>query len=510
MSKVMSKEKLFPLAKSEGENEVERLLKRVIDRDKFSYNDAKAYAIIYQNLAPGDVAGKISAIRVKKFMKDFIQKDNPSIYKKMCIFYGLSEEDYDEKKRSKINNLIQNYMDGIRSVENAMSYSVSFEEAANKMASKLDAPEEMSVVERVKWIRLWFIVIRNQELFYNEIDGNGKIRGIDVTREVNNMYIFPESMILLNESFLSKLNDGEILYDMIKSFVDSYPKDVQRAVYRFAELDGVNRPDSCRLGRIREDVKKKLFPNSWRSSTSFFMCKTGIKYMIPKHLEMAVLAYKNGGISNMPVGKFEILDVFNGYKKRKVNVHKYGETQVNGNTVELGVTCEQELMLYVNLHKWLMMHPEFKFGKENKTLEEYGIAELLLDEKEIMSTWILEQGFASSEEDINWKLAEKVLNPKENIPLFKEWYDGKISSDAVCEKIGFNSEKLARMCLSLKGLVLLDKNTLNQALKRVKMFGLEQSLKSDKLYVRLYEFLKETCMPCGPKKRPIASYGIKY
>ena len=167
-------------------------------------------------------------------------------------------------------------------------------------------------------------------------------------------------------------------------------------------------------------------------------------------------------------------------------------------------------MLYVNLHKWLMMHPEFKFGKENKTLEEYGIAELLLDEKEIMSTWILEQGFASSEEDINWKLAEKVLNPKENIPLFKEWYDGKISSDAVCEKIGFNSEKLARMCLSLKGLVLLDKNTLNQALKRVKMFGLEQSLKSDKLYVRLYEFLKETCMPCGPKKRPIASYGIKY
>lgn len=183
----MSKEKLFPLAKSEGENEVDRLLERVIDRDKFSYNEARAYATIYQNLAPGDVAGKISAMRVKNFIKDFIQKDNPSIYKKMCIFYGLSEEEYDEKKRSKINNLIQNYMDGIRSVENAMSYSVSFEEAANKMASKLDAPEEMSVVERVKWIRLWFIVIRNQELFYNEIDGNGKIRGIDVTREVNNM-----------------------------------------------------------------------------------------------------------------------------------------------------------------------------------------------------------------------------------------------------------------------------------------------------------------------------------
>lgn len=505
----MSKEKLFPLA-SEGENEVERLLKRVVDSDKFSYNAAKAYAIIYQNLAPGDVAGKISAIRVKKFMEDFIQKDNPSIYNKMCIYYGLSEDKYDEKKRLKINDLIQNYMDSIRSVENAMSYSVSFEEAANKMASKIDAPEELSVIERVKWIRLWFIAIRNQEFFYNEIDVNGQIRGINVTREVNNMYIFPESMILLNESFLSKLNDGEIIYDMIKAFIDSYPKDVQKAVYRFAELDGVNRPDSCRLGRIREDVKKRLFPNSWRSSTSFFMCKTGIKYMIPKHLEMAVLAYKNGGISNMPVVKVEVPDVFNAYKKRKVTVYKYGETQVNGSTIELGVTGEQELMLYVNLYKWLMEHPEFKFGKENKTLEEYGLSELMLDEKEIISTWILEQGFATSDDDINWDFAKIILNPKENLSIFKDWYDGKISSDTVCEKIGFNSEKLARMCLSLNGLIFLDRSTLSQALKRVKMFGLEHSLKSDKIYVRLYEFLKETCIPCGPKKRPIASYGIKY
>ena len=504
----MSKEKLFPLEK-EGEKEVERLLERVIDRDKFSYKEARAYAIIYQNLAPGDVAGKISAMRVKKFMEEFIQKDNPSIYKKICIFYGLSEDTY-QKKHSKINDLIQNYLDGIRSVENAMSYSISFAEAATAMAPKLDAPEEMSVVERVKWIRLWFIAIRNQEFFYNEIDGNGQIRGINITREVNNMYIFPESMILLNESFLSKLDDGEILYDMIKAFIDSYPKDVQRAVYRFAELDGVNRPDSCRLGRIREDVKKKLFPNSWRSSTSFFMCKTGIKYMISKHLEMALLAFKNGGIANMPVFKNEIRDVFNNYKRRNVTVYKYGETKVNGRDIELGVSGEQELMLYVNLYKWLVEHPDFKFGKEDKTLEEYGLADLLLNEKELVSAWILEQGFANSEEDINWEFAKIILAPKENISMFKDWYEGKLSSAEICEKIGLNSEKLARMSLSLNGLFMLDKNTLNQALKRVKMFGLEQSLKSDKIYVRLYEFLKETCMPCGPKKRPIVSYGIKY
>lgn len=232
--------------------------------------------------------------------------------------------------------------------------------------------------------------------------------------------------------------------------------------------------------------------------------------MIPKHLRMAVLAFKNGGIANMPVFKNEIRDVFNNYKRRNVTVYKYGETQVNGRDIELGVSGEQELMLYVNLYKWLVEHPDFKFGKENKTLEEYGLAELLLDEKEIISAWILEQGFANSEEDINWEFAKIILAPKENISMFKDWYEGKLSSAEICEKIGLNSEKLARMSLSLNGLILLDKNTLNQALKRVKMFGFDNSLKSDKIYVRLYEFLKETCLPCGPKKRAIVSYGIKY
>lgn len=90
MSKVMLKEKLFPLA-SEGENEVERLLKRVIDRDKFSYNEAKAYAIIYQNLAPGDVTGKISAMRVKKFMRTSFKKTILASTKR-CIYFMDSQK----------------------------------------------------------------------------------------------------------------------------------------------------------------------------------------------------------------------------------------------------------------------------------------------------------------------------------------------------------------------------------------------------------------------------------
>lgn len=515
---------LFPLAQQPGHvptkeeleekrkiEELKRLYSRVKDREGFTDSEARAYALMYNDLAPGDINGQISVKRVKQFFDEFIQQDNPSIYNKMLSYYELNgAHPFADKKLEKILRIIQNYMEGIRSLDNAMKYSVAFEEAANKIAVKLEAPDTMSILERVKWIRLWFLVLRDHEFFFNELTEQGSLKGPKTTEEVNQMYFFPESMINLYENYLSTLPDGDILYDMIKSFIDGYPEDVQQAVYRFAELDGVNRPDCCRLGRIREDVKKKLFPNSWRSSTSYFMTVEGIKFFLPSHLKMAVLAYKNGGTANMPTFQNKVTDVFNGYKKRTVTVYKYGENSVNDQHFELGVSCEQELLLYVNLYKWLLAHPDFKFGQEGKTIEEYDMTDLLLDAKAPISAWILENGYASSEEDINWIMADNVLKPDKNGKLFKDYYEGTISGDDVFHEIGFNSDKLARMCLSFNGLALFDKTDVERALRRVKMFGLDHSLKSDQIYFKLYKYLLESDVPCGAKKKPVSAYGIRY
>ena len=149
---------------------------------------------------------------------------------------------------------------------------------------------------------------------------------------------------------------------MVKSFVDSYPENVQEAVYRFAELDGVNRPGSAKLARIREDVKKKLFPNSWRSDTRYFMTKAGVKYIIPKHLKLAILAYKNGGTEKMPTFTTQIIDVFSpSFKRRKVTAYKYGETTIKGQHLDLGVSGEQELMMYVNFRRIWSYYSTLRF-----------------------------------------------------------------------------------------------------------------------------------------------------
>ena len=488
-----------------------KLYGRVKDRDGLTDEETRAYALMYNDLAPGDLVGEISARRVKKFFDEFIQEDNPSMYNRMLSYYEISSHNtYSEKKLEKLSRQIQNYMESIRTIDNAMRYSVSFEKAAREMAKKLDAPKSMSVNERVKWIRLWFIVLRDHECFFNELDDTGRLKGPKVTEEVNQMYFFPESMINLNASYLSYMEDGNIIYDMIKEFIDTYPDDVKDVVYRFAELDGVNRPDSCRLGRIREDIKRKLFPNSWRSSTIYFMTKEGAKFIIPKHLKLAVLAYKNGGISKMPTFTNQIIDVFNAYKRRTVTAYKYGETTINGKPIELGVSSNQELMLYVNLYKWLLDHPGFRFGEEEKTLEEYGLTTLLFDSRMAVTAWILENGYAVSDEDINWHMVGTVLNPDENSELFMDYYNGDLLSSDIIKHFGFNSEKLARMCFSFKGLSLFDRAEFERVLRRVRMFGFEHSLASDKIYAQLYQYLLESDIPCGPKKKPVSSYGIRF
>ena len=194
-----------------------KLYGRVKDRDGLTDEETRAYALMYNDLAPGDLVGEISARRVKKFFDEFIQEDNPGMYNRMLSYYEISSPNtYSEKKLEKLSRQIQNYMESIRTIDNAMLYSVSFEKAAREMAKKLDAPKSMSVNERVKWIRLWFIVLRDHECFFNELDDTGRLKGPKVTEEVNQMYFFPESMINLNASYLSYMEDGNIIYDMIK------------------------------------------------------------------------------------------------------------------------------------------------------------------------------------------------------------------------------------------------------------------------------------------------------
>lgn len=499
------------VSKKEIENQyLEATYSRIIDKPQnMSDTKAKALAVFYTDLAAADIFGPISIKRLYSFLEEDIKSFSSEMYSDIKRFYGLDEETPLSSTEEKLlSKKVEQHLEKIRSIKNALKYSYAFEESAKRMVNKLVAPSEMTFLEKVKWLRLWAIVIKDHEFFWGDTDENYNILGKKATDAFNELYLFPEAMISLEKTFFSRLKDGCILQERMQKFIELYPYQVQKAVYRFAELDR-DEPDITQMGKIREHIKKTLFSKIWLTRASSFMTIEGLKHFTPETLEMAIKAYMNGGLNTLPIFRAEHYDVFKG-AKRIYTFYKLGDFTYKGKNLELGISCKEELMMFVYTYQWFLSHPDFKFGDKQKTIYEYGLDSLMYDKKTAISSWILENGYAISEKDINWELAETILRLEENKELFQRYYNGEITNNDILSYIGFKDSKTAQICCSFNGLLQLDKAPLEAALKRLKIFGVENGLKSDKIYLELYKFLVKTDLPCGNKKKPISKYGIRY
>lgn len=506
-----------PLSKEELEKQkyiefMKKLLGRVVDCDGMSEREITALATFYNDISHSEEHAPISAKRVKNFIENVIKNDNIAMYKKIIAFYEFIEDDSrTDKKRKKEALLLLNYYDTIRTLDNAMLYSIAVEESVNRIASKLDAPDDMTPIEKAKWLRLWFILLRNHEYFFTDFDSNNRLVHPTVIAKLSEQYICPESIVLLEKRHFSLLDDRTIVFSLIRDFISLFPQSVQSEVYRFAELDGAKHTRAWKMADIRQKIKKQLFPNSMRSGIFTFMTIPGIKEFNPESLELALKAYKNGGISTLPKYNTIINDVFNNLRARTLTCFELGEIELdNGQKTKITVSSEEELMLYVNLYNWLLEHPNFKFGKENKTIAEYGLDTIFFSAKNTISIWVLNNGFANSEDDINYECIDAVLSSASFTTLLKNYSQGKIGESELLNHCGFKNTSMAKMICSYSGLELFNDTEIKQALKRVKMFGFDNSLPNDKLYAKLFLFLIKSNLPCGKAKKPVSSYRIPY
>lgn len=322
----------------------------------------------------------------------------------------------------------------------------------------------------------------------------------------NRFCFYPEFLITVEKIVFSTIEDGSILLEAIQKFVSLCPPSIQKKIYRFAELDKDEVDESnIQILDIRKNLKSVIYQKPWLTSSSYFLTTSGIAKMPPAILEFAVNAHFNG-LEKLPSHRTDYVDVLKNIRK-PYNVYLLGES----NGTKYYASCDQEIEMFMFVYEWLCKHPDFKFGvTEKKTISEYGLDILTYDSKKGITAWILENGFANSEKDINWELAEKLLQPEKNYEIFFEYYSGEVSSTEVLQHFGFKDETAAQICLSFSGLFKLEKSTLEPALKRLQMFGLERGLAGDKLYLELYKFLLKSELPCGRRKKPISSYGIRY
>lgn len=433
----------------------EREIRRAIDTEGFSDEEVLCMVKLYKKLAPAD-DGRVSIKNLKEFLETVVKARNPEMYRRLTEFCDIRRERKSERKEEKEAKALEGFLNSFRTVENAFMYSLSFKEAALSMASKLDAPEEMSVTDRIKWLRIWVILICDQSMFWNDYNEE-KLVDKRISMEIEECFIFPETMIGLERKYFRKQKDGNIKLQLIKDFLNLYPEAVQKEVMRFGEF-GYDTPDCMKVSSIRRNIKQKLFETDWIATSSYFCTEEGLKYFEPEIFIGVHKALMEGGIRKMNKYIYGLVNPYKGFKS--VNIVAY-KIETGGKKRRVGVTCTKELYMYVMVYEWLKEHPGFTFGKENKTLSQYGLESLFeenyipeteeVEEVEVsfedaIENIILDCGLVADKKDINWKFVYKLIDPEKEgtIELVERYLNEEIGKNDFLRALGFLNEEQAR------------------------------------------------------------------
>ena len=284
--------------------------------------------------------------------------------------------------------------------------------------------------------------------------------------------------------------DGALLLEMIQNLIALYPEDLQKEIRKFGELDeNVPDLDCLKAEEIRNKLKKKMFPVLWVSGLGYYCTEQGIKTAKPEFLESAVKVYKDGNLDGLETFEQEAINPYNNFLRENFKCYElYAESIDDGYQRVLAITSWDELKMYVEVYKWLLENPEFKFGPEDKTLSEYGIENLLDEEPELNSEWFFQMGLVDSEEDINWELFDKIVNGKDEI--MSQYLKGEISAGELYDALEFSTDMQAKLCCNKKTkLIPKEEAKMAAALKRIKMFGTTQAIKSDLIYLEIFKYM---------------------
>lgn len=478
--------------KTEFNLDVEELKARTIDWGDCSEKEALDWALVYLYLAPGDYKTMISVSRIKQFMETTVQSKNQRMYQKIRELFTIKNASklLNDPKFQRNINAIENFLKSLRTIENAYEYSEGVHNAIDAMAPKLDAPAEMDNVTRAKWLRIWVVVIQDQNCIWSDLNRNGipeKQKIIDS----NSQYIYPETLINLEETYFRQLNDGDFVLKLLQAFISLYPEQIQQRLYRFGELDGINKPDDLKVGTIRQGIKKDLFPNRWVTYSDFFFIKSALSEMVPAFLKLAVDIWNKDSLEEFPIFNRMLINPYT-LKEEIFCSHKVGNipNSENGKTRDVYIACQRELEMFVKVYQWLEEHEDFKFGHEKKTLAEYGLTGLVDEPIEsCILAWVKEMGLVNSVRDVNMEVARKIVENQKLEKDLQEFYHGNLSAEEFFQKTGIKDRNQAISCFNHRvEMNPEEQNNMWQSLKRIKMFGENNALPHDRAYLAVFRY----------------------
>lgn len=259
-----------------------------------SKSDKEGLIRLYEALVPGD---KTRTVNLNMIMSEALPAFEEVIgetgLKKLKKCFGIG------CKANKIGLKPQEIMallDQVRTIENAQYYIDGYKELLEMAAAKLhDAPEEMTMLERAKFVRMYHMIFVgyfffaqdfrrtfsfDKKCYYLSVDFQAAFKN-------NSMPCRPEDFFITSKILIENFPDDSLIYDLVCLELSNLDKKLQKEILQFAELriDDEGRLVSANIApkyqtysSIRA-IKHRVHPEMGVYPMEFFAYKNKIQEM---------------------------------------------------------------------------------------------------------------------------------------------------------------------------------------------------------------------------------------
>lgn len=217
--------------------------RKIICKDSISKSDKEAVIKFYDALVTEE---EESPVNITMIMEEgfpvFEETVGETNFKKLKKYFGIGCKP--SKMGIKEQEVIS-LLEQLRTVENAQYYIEGYKKLLESIAAKLhDAPEEMTMLERAKFVRMYHTIFVGYYFFaqdfrrvynyqykcyYLDVDFQAAIRD-------NSRPYHPEELFGTYKILIEGFQDDSLFYDLVCLELVNLDKKIQKEVLHFAEL----------------------------------------------------------------------------------------------------------------------------------------------------------------------------------------------------------------------------------------------------------------------------------
>ena len=250
--------------------------RKIVCREGISKNDREAVIKLYEALVPGDKSRTINVTMiVDEAFPIFEETIGQANFQKIKKYFGIGckQSKFGRSKEQEINILVEQ----LRTVENAQYYIDGYRALLELAAAKLkDAPEEMTMLERAKFVRMYHTIFVGYNYFAQDFKRTFNFKHGVYYLEVDYAKVFknnpihyrPEEFFTTSKILIETFKDNTLFYDLVCMEFSSLDKKLQKEILQFAELriteeglfESVNVAPKCQTFSSIRNIKNKVHP----------------------------------------------------------------------------------------------------------------------------------------------------------------------------------------------------------------------------------------------------------